>query len=150
MGCLADKGRDLIVWRAAHEMSREESRRLIRDTMPAVAAASLGEAEIDSICGRLAGTEPPASASLSAKEWLGACAVFAWVFLITFPVTIPFLLMDDVSRAMRVSDGIALVLLYVAGHLFGKSIASRRPWLSGIGMTLLGMLLVAITIALGG
>lgn len=150
MGCLADQGRDLIVWRAAHELSPEDSRRLIRETMPAIAAASLSQAEVESICGRLAGTAPPTSSRLSLKDWLGAGAVFGWVFLVTFPVTIPFMFMDDVSSAMRASDGIALALLYVCGHLFGRSTASRRPWLWGFGMTVLGMVLVALTIALGG
>jgi len=71
------------------------------------------------------------------------------VFVSTFPVTIPFMVMGDAVRAMRWSNAIAVVLLFVAGYSFGR-ISGRHPLGFGIGMVVFGLLIVAMTIALGG
>jgi VIT1/CCC1 family predicted Fe2+/Mn2+ transporter len=86
---------------------------------------------------------------LGREEWLGALAVLLLVFLSTFPVVIPFLLIHDVFPAMRVSNAVALSMLYLAGHVFGRVIG-HRPWLTGLAMVGIGAVLVAVTIALGG
>ena len=75
--------------------------------------------------------------------------VFLLVFLSTFPVVIPFLFMKDVTLALRVSNGIAIVLLFLTGHAFGRRIGRRPVWM-GIAMVVLGGVLVSLTIALGG
>ena len=64
-------------------------------------------------------------------------------------VAIPFLVMHDAVPALRVSNAVAIALLYVAGHAFGR-IVHRRPFVMGISMVVLGSTLVAITMALGG
>jgi VIT1/CCC1 family predicted Fe2+/Mn2+ transporter len=71
------------------------------------------------------------------------------VFLSTFPVALPFLFMHDARPALRVSNAVAIALLFVAGFAFGR-IIHRRPLLIGISMVALGASLVAITMALGG
>jgi VIT1/CCC1 family predicted Fe2+/Mn2+ transporter len=75
--------------------------------------------------------------------------VFVFVVVSTLPVTIPFVLMSDVMRAMRVSNAIAVALLFVAGYIFGR-ITGRPPVLVGMGMVVFGAALVGLTIALGG
>jgi len=92
---------------------------------------------------------PPPHPTLGRQEWLGALGVFLWVFVMTLPVALPFLFMDNVLGAMRVSNAIAIALLFVAGYAFGR-VAEYHPWLSGLAMVLLGSVLVVITIALGG
>ena len=69
--------------------------------------------------------------------------------LATFPVAIPFMFMTDLGQAMRVSNGIAIALLFLTGIAFGR-IAGYRPLLTGLAMVVFGSLLVAFTIALGG
>jgi hypothetical protein len=86
---------------------------------------------------------------LGKDAWLGALGVFLWVFVVTFPVAIPFIFMDEVNRAMRVSNGIAILLLFLSGYAFAR-VAGYRTWLTGFAMVVLGMVLVAATIALGG
>ena len=93
--------------------------------------------------------EPPARAHLGREDWLGAVGVFFLVFFCTLPVGLPFLFMQQVGPAMRVSNGIAIVMLFLTGWLFG-TIISRRPWLVGIAMVGLGSALVGMTMALGG
>jgi VIT1/CCC1 family predicted Fe2+/Mn2+ transporter len=93
--------------------------------------------------------EPPPRPRLKSEDWLGALSVFFWVFLITLPVVIPFLVVADPVRALRVSNGVALVLMFICGYAFGR-FSGLRPWSTGVGMVVLGTVLVALTIALGG
>lgn len=151
MGCLSEQGRRFRSLRAVRTAPNlEAAHRVIADTLPPLVAATLGPAEYETVRQKLVQLpEPPALPGLGKQEWLGAFWVFMWVFLITFPVTIPFLFMDEVGRAMRVSNAIAIGLLFVSGHAFGR-IAEYRPWLTGLAMVVVGLILVALTMALGG
>ena len=93
--------------------------------------------------------EPPARARLSREDWLGGAAVCLLVFVATFPVVIPFLVMDSAQPALRVSNGIAIAMLFGAGYEYGRRVG-RRPWTLGIAMVLVGALLAGLAIALGG
>lgn len=151
MGCLNEQGRGIRALRALREAGTpEESHRVIAGALPPLLAASLGPAEYESMRRKLADLpEPPRHPRLHREEWLGAFAVFSWVFVTTFPVAIPFLLMHDVATAMRVSNAVAVALLFVTGYAFGRC-AEYRPWPTGLAMVLLGSVLVGMTIALGG
>jgi VIT1/CCC1 family predicted Fe2+/Mn2+ transporter len=50
---------------------------------------------------------------------------------------------------MRVSNTVAVVMLFVTGIAYGRSVG-RSPWGFGIVMVVLGAVLVALTMALGG
>jgi VIT1/CCC1 family predicted Fe2+/Mn2+ transporter len=50
---------------------------------------------------------------------------------------------------MRVSNAIAIVMLFVTGAAYGRCVG-RSPWAFGISMVALGGALVALTMALGG
>jgi len=151
MGCLSEQGRGIRALRALRKAAAPEgAHRVIAGELPPMVAATFGPAEYETVRQKLVQLpEPPSHPRLRKDEWLGALAVFLWVFLTTFPVAIPFLFMDDVARAMRVSNAIAIVLLFLAGYAFGRT-AEYRPWLTGLAMVALGSVLVAITIALGG
>jgi VIT1/CCC1 family predicted Fe2+/Mn2+ transporter len=62
---------------------------------------------------------------------------------------IPFLFMRSAGPALRVSNAIAIVMLFVLGFSFGRNTA-RNPWATCLFMVVLGGLLVALTKALGG
>ena len=151
MGCLSEQGRGIRALRALRKATApEEAHRVIADALPPMVAATLGPAEYESMRQKLVQLpEPPSRPRLGKDDWLGALAVFLWVFLATFPVAIPFIFMNDVGRAMRVSNAIAIVLLFLTGYAFGR-VAEYRPWLTGLAMVVLGGALVAITMALGG
>ena len=72
------------------------------------------------------------------------------MFTSTFPVTLPFLLIGDVSWALRTSNAIAVVLLFLVGTGLGRDMELEVPWIAGVIVALFGTILVAITIALGG
>ncbi len=87
---------------------------------------------------------------LTSQDVRGAIETFLLVFLCTFPVVIPFLLFShNAVRALRVSNTIALVMLFLGGYTLGRY-SGLRPVRLGLWMTALGVALVAITIALGG
>jgi hypothetical protein len=150
MGCLAEKSRWLSTFRAVREATDpERAQRLIGDALPLVGSV-LEPAELEAMRLRLKQLpEPPRRARLGKDDWRGALGVFLLVFLSTFPVVIPFIVMSDAVRALRVSNAIAVVLLFLAGYTFGRLTGRRPVWVGG-AMVVLGSILVGITIALGG
>ena len=113
-------------------------------------ASILQPAELETMRRRLQELpEPRDHARLIREDWLGAVGVFFLVFLSTFPVVIPFLFMHNAGPALRTSNAVAIVMLFGTGYVFGR-IAGRHPWVVGISMVALGLLLVGLTMALGG
>ncbi len=151
MGCLAEKGRDLMTFRAVRQAAdSQKAQRLISGALPSVLASVLQPAELDAMHKRLQQLpEPPGQARLSGADWAGATGVFLLVFLSTFPVTVPFIFMDSLHAAMRASNAIAMVMLFIAGVAYGRYVG-RSPWVFGFVMIVLGGILVALTMALGG
>lgn len=150
MGTLADRGRGLIALRAVRAASGSEARRLFAAGLPAPLAAVMTPEEMDDFGARLRRLpEPEGKAKVTRGNLLGALGVFLLVFLSTFPVAIPFLFVPHTHAAMRISNAIAIVMLFIAGFAYGR-IVGRNPWLFGLAMVALGAVLVAITIALGG
>jgi hypothetical protein len=92
---------------------------------------------------------PPQRPSLQADDWRGALGVFLLVVASMLPVVVPFLFVHDAHRALRVSNGVAVALLFVCGYVTGR-LTAYHPWGTGVGMVALGSLLVAMTMALGG
>ena len=151
MGCMAEKGRGLITFRAVRKAADPaEAQRLITDALPSAVASVLQPAELAAMHERLKQLpEPPEHARLRKDDWLGAVGVFFLVFLSTFPVVIPFIFMRNAGPALRVSNAIAIVMLFMTGYAFGR-MTGRHPWLVGIAMVILGSILVGIAKALGG
>lgn len=127
-----------------------EGQRMIAEALPPVVASLLRPAELESLRQRLlALPEPPDRLRPTLDDWKGALAVLLLVFLSTFPVVIPFTFMHDASAALRLSNAIAIAMLFGVGFAFGR-ITGRHPWSRGLAMIALGGILVAITMALGG
>jgi VIT1/CCC1 family predicted Fe2+/Mn2+ transporter len=151
MGCLAEKGQGLKILRAVRNaVDPQVAQRLIADALPAVVASILQPPDLEVMRQRLKQLpEPPDHDHLCKEDWLGAAGIFLLVFLSTFPVVIPFIVMDDAGLALRFSNVIAILMLFTAGYAYGKCV-ERRPWLMGVSMVVLGGVLVGLTMALGG
>jgi VIT1/CCC1 family predicted Fe2+/Mn2+ transporter len=118
--------------------------------MPPIIASVLEPADLARVRQRLAALpEPPARARLSGSDWSGALGVFLLVFLSTLPPAVPFMVMPHAVSALRTSNAIAIVMLFVAGVAYAR-VVGRSQWLVGLSMVALGSVLVALTIALGG
>jgi len=151
MGCLAEKGRGLATLHAVRRArDSREAQKLIAGALPPLIASLLRPEELAAIEQRLKGlTEPPRRPWLSRYDWTGALGVFLIVFLCTFPVAVPFIFMQKAVMALRVSNAIAIAMLFLAGMAYGRCVG-RHKWVMGILMVVLGLVLVGVTMALGG
>ena len=150
MDSISEKGQNIRSLRELRKASNEDAaRQVIADSLPPVVAATLDAADYEKIHSRLMQSAEPPRQRLDRQDWLGALSVFFWVFVTTFPVAIPFIFMNNLQQAMRFSNAIAIALLFVTGVAFGK-LADYKPWLTGIGMVIIGAVVVVATIALGG
>ena len=151
MGCLGERGHGMAVVRAVRAAHRaEEGRRILADALPPFVASMLGTEQIEAVRQRLVAlASPPTRSRLTRQDWLAALAVSILVFASTFPVAVPFLVVKNAERALRVSDGVAITMLFFCGYSMGRLTGYNR-WGTGLAMVLLGSGLVAMTMALGG
>lgn len=83
------------------------------------------------------------------SDLLGGLASGWLVFLCSFPAVLPFMVFDDLTFALRVSNGILLALLFLVGYKHAQHTLAK-PWLTGLVFLLVGAALVALAIPLGG
>lgn len=151
MTSLTERARGLATLREVRMASDADSaREVLAAALPPVVAESLDSNAYERLVGNLRQLgEPPPAPRLRRDDFLAAFGIFFLVVLATFPVVLPFVFFDDAVTALRVSNGIALVMLFAAGYALG-SFGRHRPIRTGLIMTAIGVALVAITIALGG
>jgi hypothetical protein len=151
MSTLAERGHNLMTLRAVHAApTADAAHQVISDALSPVLARHLSQEQLETLRqGLLRMQNLPPAPRLSRTDWLGALGVFLLVFVSTLPLVIPFLLFSDVYFALRMSNLLAIVLLFVNGYLLAKY-SGYRPFHTGLTMVLLGIVLVAITFALGG
>jgi VIT1/CCC1 family predicted Fe2+/Mn2+ transporter len=151
LGCLAEKGRNLAALLAVRGAGdAKEGQRVIADALPPLVASVLEPAQLEAVRQSLVRLPaPPARPRLTGEDWRGGLAVFLLVVASTLPVAIPFLIVSESQRALRLSNAVAIVMLFVCGYAVGR-LTRYHPWATGVGMVLLGTALVALTMALGG
>jgi VIT1/CCC1 family predicted Fe2+/Mn2+ transporter len=124
---------------------------MLLENLPDGAERVLETGDLDRLVKGIRAMPVPVDSMVPNREDLrGALAIFLLVFLSTFPVALPFLLISDVSVALRTSNAIAVISLFLVGTGLGRYMNWHRPWAVGLAVALFGALLVAITIALGG
>jgi VIT1/CCC1 family predicted Fe2+/Mn2+ transporter len=151
MGRIGERGRNILAVRAVRETTnREDAHRLIADELPPLIAPALQPAQLELIRERI-NTIPATNLSprLTRRDWLGALGVCIVVILSTFPVVIPFIVIADARLALRISNALAVISLFLCGFLFGRH-AGLQPLATGLVMVAVGLALVSISIALGG
>lgn len=136
---------------AIKKSSPQEARRLVLENLPDGAEKVFDAGHLDRLAEGVRAM-PTASGSMTPtlEDLRGAGAIFLLVFLSTFPVAAPFLFFDDVSVALRTSNAVAVLSLFLVGMGLGRYMSWPRPWVTGLVVALFGAILVAITIALGG
>ena len=151
MACLTDRAqRANTVREVRRAATPEEGHRLIASTLPPAVAAALPAEALEKVRLHLHGLpEPPSGPRLHPEDWRGAAGVFLLVVLATVPVVLPFVFMRDALVALRVSNAIAVTMMFAMGYAFGR-LANARPWVTGVVMVALGAALVSLTMALGG
>jgi hypothetical protein len=97
----------------------------------------------------LAVRSEPSRVTLTQSDLLAAVAVFFLVSATAIPAVIPFLVIDDAERALRVSNVLLIGLLFFTGYAWAR-FSGGRPLYAGVTMTGLGLIMVGIAVALGG
>jgi hypothetical protein len=151
MSSLTERGHSL---RTIHDVraaaAPATAHHIISGALPSVVAPLMTTEDIEKLRqGLLMMQDLPAKARITRQDWLAALLVFFLVFLSTFPLVIPFLVFEKVHLALRVSNLVAIVMLFLLGHRLGRH-AGYHPWRTGTSMVILGVVLVGIAIALGG
>jgi hypothetical protein len=151
MGSLDERGRNLLTFRSARQAaSPEEARRHIAEALPEPLASVLSQDEAESMRRKLLELpEPPVRPGLTKGDALGALSICLWVFISTFPVVIPFLFVGEVQAALRLSNAVAIAMLFVCGYAFARC-TGLRPWPTGLLMVAIGCALVGVAMVLGG
>jgi hypothetical protein len=127
-----------------------ESRGIFKENFPPLIVHLMDDKVIDLLSAKLKGLpELSLKGTLIFKDFLIAGQIFLLVFLITLPVALPFLFIQDVAFAMRISNGVALLLLFTGGFSLGRY-AGIKPFLTALAYTTIGVFLVAMTMAFGG
>ena len=151
MARLGERGRSAVLARAVRgTANREDAHRIIVDELPPLLVPTIQPAQLELIRERI--NQMPAfdvRPRLTRRDWRGAFGVCILVILSTFPVVIPFIVVEDARLALRASNTLAVLLLFVCGFLFGRH-AGLPPWITGLIMVAVGIVLVSIAIALGG
>jgi hypothetical protein len=112
--------------------SPEERRRLYRDIVDVVRRSE------------------PAKAGITREDLGGALASFWLVVLSTIPAEIPFLIFREETRfALRVSNSLLIALIFMVGFRWARY-TGGSGWKTGAALALMGIVLVAIAVALGG
>jgi len=151
MSSLSERGNSIqTLLSVQRAQTPDAAHRAIVGVLPPLVASVLNHDDLERVRAGLLGIAAvPPKPSLSRDDWAGALGVFLLVFLSTFPIVIPFLLIGNLHLALRVSNGIALTMLFITGSVLARH-GGHNPWWSGLAMMLVGLVLVGVTIALGG
>lgn len=148
---ITDRGRRIsLVLSVRAAANAEEGRKLVASALTKAGATLVMEAELEAIRGRIVAlASVPARPTVLWNDVVAAIAIFLIVVAATFPVVLPFALLQDVGLAMTVSRAIAVTMLFIGGLALGRY-AGYGSWKVGLIMAGLGIALVAAIMALGG
>jgi len=151
MACFSVRGQNILALRAVRVVAHpEKAYRIIADAMPPLLASVVSNAQFEEMWEKLTSMpEPPSQPRLDKKDWLASVGVFLLVLASTFPVVLPFIFIQEPTRALRVSNLVAIIMLFLTGYAFGRA-SGYRPWLMGTSMVIVGSSMVGMTILLGG
>ncbi|WP_160105797.1 hypothetical protein [Pseudomonas izuensis] len=122
---------------------------LVADALPPRIATAAGTDGLEMLRQRLAEAPAVSVPRLGTDDFKGALGVFLLVVLSTFPLVVPFMLLDQTMLAVRVSNLVGVGMLFVAGWILSRY-AGVKPWLGGFTLAIAGSLLIVAIIALGG
>ncbi len=148
---LSVKGHGRILFNFVRKTPRPEvARAIIKDELPPLVASVVDTGTLVQIRNALLTIpESEIRVRLTIRDLKLSLGIFLLVFMSTLPVALPFVLVHNPYLALRVSNLVALLLMFLCGWSLAKY-GGYRKWLTGTLLTLLGTALVMITIAMGG
>jgi VIT1/CCC1 family predicted Fe2+/Mn2+ transporter len=90
-----------------------------------------------------------ATKALTKDDLYGALACFWLVFVSCLPAAVPFFVFSQPRFALRVSNFLLLVMLFLVGQKWAQYAGTNR-FAAGSAMVTIGLILVGVAILLGG
>ena len=148
---MTERGRNLTLLHLVRSAERpEDAHTSISEALPGRLGEAIGAEGLEEMRKRLVVLKDvPTRVRLHKADYAGAFGVFLLVVLSTFPVVVPFIFISEMALAMRTSNAVALMILFIGGYQLGKY-AGGVPWKTGLAMAAVGAVLVSIIMALGG
>jgi len=148
---LAQRGRDLFILNFVRKSSEpEKAREYIAETFSPELLSVIKKDSLEQIRMEIVSANPGSMRPrIYWQDLKMALGIFLLVFLSTFPVSIPFAFIKDVHLALRISNGIAILLLFLSGWLLARY-SGYKKFRTGFYMALIGIGMVFLTISLGG
>jgi hypothetical protein len=153
MDCMFERGRSLRLVQSVLRATSEAQavgyiERELDSSLTALASREERDRFYRDILARIRNSPQP-KRGLQWDDVVGATVTFAVMILTALTAIVPFLFIDDLVFALRVSNALLIALLFVVGHRWGRE-TSTNPWLAGLAMVLIGAVLVGIAQVLGG
>jgi hypothetical protein len=150
MNVLLERGHSIaILKKMTHSKTKEASRTVLKEELPPLVVVLLTDDELDRVSDRLKRLSEPPKYLLTWADFVVGLEIFLLVFLCTLPVALPFAFFQDASLALRVSNGVAVFLLLIGGYILAGYAGFRR-FPTAVIYVGIGLLLVALTLLLGG
>jgi VIT1/CCC1 family predicted Fe2+/Mn2+ transporter len=151
LGAVSENGRGYALYTQIRQTrDPERTREVFAEALPPEIARVLLPGDFDAIVQRLVNLpDKPRRRVMTREDLGGAVGVFLLVVLSCIPLIIPFLFVADALPALRVSNAVAILMLFLGGYFYAKySGLPKIP--TGIVMVVVGVLMVGLTVALGG
>lgn len=151
VGTLAERGRNKSILHFVQKTSEMElANQYISDALPPVVASVLSTEQLNSIRMSLQHVpEKDTKVNLRFADLKTALGIFLLVFISTFPVALPFLFIHEPKLALRVSNLVAIVSMFICGW-FIAGYGGYNKLVTSVAMTLIGVAMVGLAISLGG
>lgn len=151
MNVALERGHNIVIFnKILSSKNQDESRAILKEEFQPLMTSLMTDDELNQISDRLKKLPEPSKKHL--LSWIDLKAglqIFLLVFLCTLPVALPFAFFTDISFALRTSNVVALMLLFVGGYVLA-GYAGFPKVLTAIIYAVIGVFLVALTMALGG
>ncbi len=151
MSVLLERGHILnVIHKLNRSTDKTRAAALLKDELSPAFGELLTPEELAALAVRIQSMPVPSHKNLlTSRDFLSAFQIFILVFTCTLPIALPFAFIPELEMAMRVSNGIALFMLGVGGFILAGYAGFNR-WLTAISYAVIGVLLVGLTMALGG
>jgi len=150
VGINTQKRRERLLFEQLRAGDAGTGRALLAGELSGPLSAGIGADGLEQLRQRIV-VLPPAKTGrgIGGRDLLDALVVFLLVVLSTFPVVVPFMLIEDTGRALLWSRLVALATLFVAGGTLARY-SGGNILLHGLSMAAIGAVLMAAIMALGG
>ena len=151
IGVLSHKSRGKMIVEAFQDPTRaDEARKFIAEGLPLALSSQISEAQLEEIRKRMTGlSQINIRVRITSQDLKKAGALFLMIVVATLPVVLPFVFIDNSKVALRVSNGIAILMMFLCGWSVAGYVGYKK-WKMSIAMVLIGIFMVGITVALGG